>query len=236
MSNAFPTTANNTEDLVNSFAQDAQTNQVTASQARANYLKFSGKTGRWEMGKDEEDFEGVEVFINPLEAQHGFVRWGVKPPMKTHTKRTTTLPAAMEPFNGVDPKGQPKTYYAQPSRILSGVTSDEMSDPFILELSSQGGVENVDKLWAAIMVKAASSKYFFPIVRLENEYWTHSEGKVFKPVFEISEWRNVNGDSEDATPKLEAAPKVAGDAQMVVEEAEVVEAPAKKKRTRKARA
>ena len=228
MANGFPTTAYNTVDVVNSFAQDAQTYHVTASQARANYLKFSGKTGRWEMGRDEEDFEGVEVFINPLEAQHGFVRWGVKPPMKTHTKRTTALPAAMEPFNGVDPKGQPKTYYAQPSRILSGVTSDEMSDPFILELSSQGGVENVDKLWAAIMVKAASSKYFFPTVRLENEYWTHSEGKVFKPVFEILGWSNVNGDSEDATPKLEATPEVA-------EEAEVVEAPAKKKRTRKAR-
>jgi len=230
MPNAFPTTANNTDELVNSFAKDAQANHVSSAQSRVDYLKFSGKTGRWEMGKDEEDFEGAELFINTLAAEHGYVRWGVKPPMKTHTKRTSPMPAAMEPFDGVDSKGEPKTYYAQPSRILSGTTSDDECDPFILELGSQGGVENVDKLWAEIMVKAASSHYFFPVVRLSNEYWTHSEGKVFKPVFEVVEWCNVEGEAENATPKLEATVEVAEEVE------EVEEAPAKKKRTRKARA
>jgi hypothetical protein len=52
---------------------------------------------------------------------------------------------------------------------------------------------------------------------------------TYNPKFEVIDWANQAGEYESDTPKLEAAPEVA-------EEAEVVEAPVKKKRTRKARA
>jgi hypothetical protein len=226
MTNTFPTTQSTTTEI-SEFAAKAKQTFVSEYSANATggFLKFSGKTGRWEMGKDDEDFDGVEVLINSLQIQHGFVRWGTKPPAKAHTKITQELPEAPDPFDGVDEKGRPKTYHAQPSRVLTGATFDDQQDQFTFETGSMGGVENTDKLIAEIMVKAADSQCIFPVVKLGTEYWTRDTGKVYKPVFEIQSWHDIDGNEEGAAPaKLEAAP----------EEAEVVEVPKKKKRTRKA--
>jgi hypothetical protein len=225
----FPVTANTTA-AIEDFAGLATQNRVPeAGGAVGGYLKFSGKTGRWEMGKEGEDFEGVNLFINVLESQHGFVRWGTKPPAKAHTKITQALPQPPAPFDGVDENGAAKTHYGQASRIITGVTFDDDEDGVIFEVGSMGGVERVDELLNQVMAKAAGSTYFFPVVKLAHDFYTRSTGKVYKPVFEIVEWRNVDGDLEGEAPKQVAAPVEA-----VEEEAPVEEAPVKKRRRSRA--
>jgi hypothetical protein len=246
MSSKFPVTANTTA-AIEDFAGLATQNRVPeAGGAVGGYLKFSGKTGRWEMGTEAEDFEGVTLFINVLESQHGFIRWGTKEPAKSHSKITQALPQPPAPFDGVDEKGNPKTFYGQASRIISGVTFDDDEDGVIIEVGSMGGVERVDELLNQVMAKAAGSKYFFPVVTLGHDFYKRSTGKVFKPVFTVVEWRNVEGDLEGAkieAPKTrtkKAAPVVEDDDDLPPlgyideEEEEAVEAPVKKRRRSRA--
>lgn len=234
MSDNFPVTESTAQE-VNAFSQQASQNFTASASASASvggFLRFSGNTGQWEFGKDYENFNGVEIYINSLQAQHGFIRWGTKPPAKAHTKVTDALPAAPAPFDGVDENGRSKTHMAQPSRILVGVTTDEDQDVVNIELGSMGGVENTDKLISAIMVKAQSSTFFFPVVKLASEFYVRSTGKVFKPVFEITEWRDVENNLEGSVKAIDTP--VVEEVAPVVEAVVVAEAP--KKRRRKATA
>ena len=107
-----------------------------------------------------------------------------------------------------------------------------------------GGVERVDELLNQVMAKAAGSTYFFPVVKLAHDFYNRNTGKVYKPVFEIVEWRNVEGDLEGEAPKQVAAPKTrtkkAAPVEAVEEEAPwedeetVEEAPVKKRRRSRA--
>ena len=235
MSDNFPVTESTAQE-VNAFAQQAGKNFApSASATVGGFLKFSGKTGRWEYGAKDENFDGVEIYINSLQAQHGFIRWGTKPPAKAHTKVTAALPPQLAPFDGVDENGKPKTHMAQPSRILVGVTLDDEPDVVNCELGSMGGVENTDKLISAIMVKAQSSTFFFPVVKLASEFYVRSTGKVYKPVFEIIEWRDVENNLEGSVQAIDT-PVVEDEAPAVEAAAPVVEAEAPKRRRRKASA
>jgi hypothetical protein len=235
MSDQFPV-AENTSSAVTAFAGAAAQNYAPEKPAMAGgFLKFSGKTGAWEMGKEEEDFKGVEALIDSVNIQHGFIRWGTKPPAKNYVVITKPIPTPPLPFDGVDEKGQPKTHFPQPSRVLVGHTNDEHKDAFMLELGSMGGVENIDKLIAEILVKAGTSICFFPVVVLGSEFYTRATGKVFKPTFKVIQWCDEHGNPEGTVQNIEAKPAVEAVAEVVEPEPEVVEpeAPVKKKRTRR---
>lgn len=226
MTDSFPVTESTT-DAIRAFATMGAKNFTPEQSAnKGAYLKFSGKTGRWEMGKDEEPFDGVIVFINIVKAEHGFVRWGAKPPAKAHTSILAPKPPMIEPFDGVDERGQPKTHVAQPSLIFQGSTFDEHKDAFVLELGSKGGVENMGALINSALARAINSDFIFPVVKLGSEFWTRETGKVYKPVFEVIAWCDTHGNEEGAAPKQL-------DAKVEEAAAEVPAPPAKKKRTKR---
>ena len=226
---------------VSNFVRAAQANRQSAAfNGDKGFLKFSGKTGEWSYGRDETAVEGEIVIINILATQHGFVRWGENPPAKAMSPVTQPLPQAPEALRGVDPyTGGAKTYEPQAARKLEGrFLADDLGE-FVFETNSMGGVERVDSLLDAVFERAASgTEYVFPKIVLARDFYKRPDGKVFKPMFEVQAWCDVNGAEEGAkaTKAIKAAP-----VEEVVEEEEesleeTVAAPTAAPRRRRARA
>ena len=94
-----------------------------------------------------------------------------------------------------------------------------------------GGVERLDELFDKALAQARSgSLHFFPKVSLANDFYKRGTGKVFKPLFEIIEWVNMEGEVEgQAQKKVTKAPEPAPE---VEPEPEVVEPPKRRRRKR----
>lgn len=190
------------------FAAQAKQYRRPASRAEGGYLKFNGKTGGWTMGQEEINVDGEKALIISDLMEHGYIRWGEVPPAKAFAKLNQPYPEKPEPVEGKDYEGRPKTFYAEEARQLSGKFTDDDLGQFIFNVSSMGGVENVDKLFDAIITKAQDgTPYCYPMVKLSNEWYKRTTGKVFKPVFEIIGWHDVNGNTETAKVTHDAQPE-----------------------------
>lgn len=187
------------------------------------YLKFSGKTGGWMMGKDETEVDGEEAIINLAACRHGYVRWGEMPPAKCFSPINEPLPEKPEDKTGIDfSTKQERLFSAQAARQLEGRFVDETLGEFIFDTNSMGGVERVDELISkAIARMIDGTEYVFPKIALEEDFYKRPDGKVFKPLLTVVAWCNTNGEEEGeegaepdaigppakAEPKTSAEPK-----------------------------
>lgn len=195
---------------VTNFISGARKNRQPASTGDSAFLKFSGKTGEYVLGRDEIDVDGEIAIINTLSLSHGYVRWGEKPPAKVFVSISQELPTPPAPFEGVDENGRPKTYMPTDARHLTGRFIDDNLGDFSFECNSMGGVERVDELYDAILDRAeAGTEYIFPMVKLANDFYKRETGKVYKPIFDIVGWANKDGEEEGkkAEPKKVEAPE-----------------------------
>jgi hypothetical protein len=184
------------------FVDKAKVNRRPASRVEGGFLKFNGKSGNWAFGQEETDVTGSEVLIASHTMQHGYVRWGEVPPAKAFASVSDELPDKPESVDGVDQDGRAKTFYAEDARMFSGGFTGEDADlgMFVFNTSSMGGVENVDKLYDMILVQAqANAEFCYPLVKLSDEWYKRSTGKVYKPVFTLVHWCDVNGEPMSAT-------------------------------------
>ncbi len=209
------------------FAAKAEQHRRPKTNLQGGYLNFDGKSGRWTMGQSGEACDGALALVLSDSIQHGYIRWGTKPPDKVFTSVAVSLPTAPEPYEGVDDKGQPRTYNAQDARLFMGKFTGEDDDlgQFIFNSSSMGGVERTDELYDAIIAKSQESEYCYPLIELKCDYYTRSTGKVYKPIFKIVQWCNVEGVAE-TLDKVEKQPEPEP-------EPEVEEAPPARRRRRK---
>jgi hypothetical protein len=193
---------------VKSFVEGAKKHRRPQSGAKGGFLQFNGKSGEWTFGQEEVSVTGESVLVLAESAQHGFIQWGVKPPEKVFASIQDPVPAAPDSVEGPDrDTGEMVTYYPQDARQFMGAFFDEDLGQFQFSTSSMGGVENVDSLFDAIVEKAATgSEFYYPEVELANEFYKRSTGKVFKPVFDIVRWCDVNGNPEDGGKSKKSLP------------------------------
>lgn len=209
---------------------EAQQHRRPQSRANGAFLKFNGKTGQWTLGQEETDVAGAQVLINATKIQHGYVRWGEIPPAKAFTPDWTPYPEKPEPLDGTDYEGNPKTFHAEEARQFEGAFIGDDADlgQFIFNTSSMAGVENTDVLYDQMYMQARENpEYVYPLVTLENEWYKRSTGKVYKPVFKIVAWCDVNGKPQSQAAKLE-------DKAEVPEDDEPEEQPPRRRRRRTA--
>lgn len=207
------------------FAKGAAQHRRPQSRIEGGFLSFNGKTGQWSMGQEEIPVDGEQVLVNSTALEHGYMRWGEVPPAKVWAKINQPYPEPPAPIEGVDPEGNTKTFNAVEARQFAGRFEDDDLGQFIFNTSSMGGVENVDKLFDEIIIKAqAQTPYVFPMVKLTNEWYKRATGKVFKPVWEITGWYDMDGNPETAKIAKQEAP----------EEPEDDEEPARPRRRRRA--
>lgn len=189
------------------FAAKAEQHRRPKTNLQGGYLNFCGKSGRWTMGQKGEACDGALALVLSDSIQHGFIRWGTKPPDKVFSSVANPLPDAPTPHEGVDDQGRPRTYNAQDARLFMGKFTGEDDDlgQFIFNSSSMGGVERTDELYDAIIAKSQDSEYCYPLIELRGDYYTRSTGKVYKPIFKVVQWCNVEGEAEtlDKVEKLD---------------------------------
>jgi len=209
------------------FVKQAQQHRRPQSRPEGGYLKFNGKTGQWTFGQEDVDVAGEEVLINVQSLQHGYVRWGEIPPAKAFTSISEAYPEKPEPIDGKDFEGRPMRFFADDARQFQGKFLDEGLGQFIYNASNKWHVENVDKLYDAILTKAQDeTPYVYPLVELSNEFYKRATGKVYKPVFKIIGWCDVNGNPETARIAKEHAPDEVDDK----EEGKEEDAPPRRRR------
>ena len=164
-----------------------------------SYLSMNGKTGNWIVGQEETDVNKAQAMINSRTMEHGYIRWGELPPAKAFASINKPYPVKPEPVEGLDYDGNPKIFNADDARQITGQFMEADLGAFVFNTSSMGGVENVDKLFDAIILKGGDGTDFcFPMVELDNEWYKRKTGKVYKPVFKILHWCDEYGNPESA--------------------------------------
>ena len=219
---AFPTTAN-------SMASMLASSQIAPASSGAEggkaYMNFDSKSGIHAFGKMREDITGEIVVVNLASFSHGWTLWSNGKPTKVAASFTAPLPEPMAAI-GNDQPSEARSFEAR--------FEDDADTVLLFATNTYGGRKGCDTLLdtAKIRAGAGETEFLYPVVELSSENYVNVKqggALTYNPKFEVIDWANQEGDYESDTPKLEAAPEVA-------DEAEVVEAPAKKKRTRKARA
>jgi hypothetical protein len=184
------------------FFSAARTNFSGSERMTGNFLRFNGKTGRWTLGKEDIEVDGEQALVAVSTLQHGFLRWGERPPVKVMSSIASPLPVPPEPLEGYE-DGRPKTFTPQHARAFQGRFFDDDLGPFQFETASMGGVECVDSMIKAVLLRAAEeSKYIFPRVRLGEDSYSRTTGKVYVPVLQITGWADSDGNLMTSGRKL----------------------------------
>ena len=162
------------------------------------------KTGHWVFGADQTEIDDDSTWaINPFSFVHGFIAWG-----EGEVLGEKMVPVS-EPLPEMDtpPPGAKRGWEMQVGMSLKCMTGEDKDMEARYNVTSVGGKRAVQKLALdiATQVEKDQSKPV-PVVRLKKDHYTHkSYGRIFTPIFEITQWVSLEG--KDETPAPEATPE-----------------------------
>ena len=162
------------------------------------------KTGHWVFGADQTEIDDDSTWaINPFSFVHGFIAWG-----EGEVLGEKMVPVS-EPLPEMDtpPPGAKRGWEMQVGMSLKCMNGEDKDMEARYNVTSVGGKRAVQKLALdiATQVEKDQSKPV-PVVRLKKDHYTHkSYGRIFTPVFEITQWVSLEG--KDETPAPEATPE-----------------------------
>ena len=164
------------------------------------------KTGHWVFGADQTEIDDDSTWaINPFSFVHGFIAWG-----EGEVLGEKMVPVS-EPLPEMDtpPPGAKRGWEMQVGMSLKCMTGEDKDMEARYNVTSVGGKRAVQKLALdiAAQVEKDQSKPV-PVVRLKKDHYTHkSYGRIFTPVFEITQWVSLEGKAEEETPAAETPPE-----------------------------
>ena len=164
------------------------------------------KTGHWVFGADQTEIEDDSTWaVNPFSFVHGYIAWG-----EGDVLGEKMVPVA-EPLPEMDvpPPGAKRGWELQVGMSLKCMAGDDKGLEVTYNVTSVGGKRAVQKLALdiAAQVEKDQSKPV-PVVRLKKDHYTHkSYGRIFTPVFEITQWVSLEGKAEEETPAAETPPE-----------------------------
>jgi len=165
------------------------TNNV--GEAGAAILKMD-KTGHWVFGADQTEVEdGSKWAVNPFSFVHGFIAWGDGEVLGEKMVSVTQPLPEMD----VAPPGAKRGWETQIGCSLKCVSGDDEGLEVRFSTTSVGGKRAVQNL--AVEIAAAVEKDQtkpVPLVILKKDHYVHkSYGRIFTPVFEVTEWVSMDG-------------------------------------------
>lgn len=201
----FPTTSTKITDLSTALAHN-QVNQTTSGAGRA-FIRFDFKTGNFYFGRDQEEITGEKIVVNTASFTHGWVLWVNGSAQKIMRSFVEQLPEPM-PAVGHDQPTEARGFEAR--------FEDDEDTILVFESNSYGGRKGADTLLSAISLKSASGEkeFLYPVVELNSEsYKAKQGGTIHNPVFNVVDWVNADGvsENENGTKKLEEAVEEPGE-------------------------
>ena len=164
------------------------------------------KTGHWVFGADQTEIDDDSTWaINPFSFVHGFIAWG-----EGEVLGEKMVPVS-EPLPEMDtpPPGAKRGWEMQVGMSLKCMNGEDKDMEARYNVTSVGGKRAVQKLALdiATQVEKDQSKPV-PVVRLKKDHYTHkSYGRIFTPVFEITQWVSIEGKADETpAPETPAEP------------------------------
>lgn len=163
------------------------------------------KTGHWVFGADQTDVEEDSIWaVNPFSFVHGYIAWGDGEVLGEKMAPVSEPLPALDPA----PAGAKRGWEMQVGMSLKCMNGEDKGMEARYNVTSVGGKRAVQKLALDIATQVEKDQTKpVPVVRLKKEHYMHkSYGRIFTPVFEISNWIDLEGktDAPAAEPTPEA--------------------------------
>lgn len=154
------------------------------------------KSGMWVFGvADDPVQEGSDWAINPRSIGHGWSCWSDNPGNQKNellgdlvVPVTEKFPIEPEPVRGNAWK---------PQRVLDlkCLTGEDEGVEVTYKASSQGGMQAIDNLFAAIQKKYSTRPVLWPVPVVQlgvSDYQHVKYGQIFKPVLDVVDWADMD--------------------------------------------
>ena len=164
------------------------------------------KTGHWVFGADQTEVDDDSTWaINPFSFVHGYIAWG-----EGEVLGEKMVPVS-DPLPEMDapPPGAKRGWEMQVGMSLKCMSGEDKGMEARYTVTSVGGKRAVQKLALEIAAQVEKDQTKpVPVVRLKKDHYTHkSYGRIFTPVFEITNWSDLEGNAD--TPASEPAADIA---------------------------
>jgi len=181
---------------VQSFAASLRKIVADVAPSGTVILKMD-KTGHWVFGADQTEIEDDSLWaVNPFSFVHGFIAWG------DGTVLAEKMVSVSEPLPevGPAPDGAKRGWEMQIGMSLACTSGEDEGMQARYTVTSVGGKRAVQGLAMAIADQADKNPDSpVPLVSLKKEHYQHkSYGRIYTPVFDIVDWKSLDGVSSDA--------------------------------------
>jgi len=160
------------------------------------------KTGHWVFGADQTEVEDDSKWaINPFSFVHGFIAWGDG---EVLAEKMTSV---SQPLPELDeaPPGAKKGWETQVGLSLKCISGEDKGMEARYTTTSVGGKKAVQAIAVALAEQVEKDQTKpVAVVSLKKDHYAHkSYGKIYTPVFAVTEWISMDGEAE---PVAEEAP------------------------------
>jgi hypothetical protein len=181
---------------VQSFAASLRKIVADVAPSGTVILKMD-KAGHWVFGADQTEVEEGSIWaVNPFSFVHGFIAWG------DGTVLAEKMVPVTEPLPDVGPApdGAKRGWEMQIGMSLACTNGEDEGMQARYTVTSVGGKRAVQGLALAIADQADKNPDMaVPMVELKKEHYQHkSYGRIYTPVFDIVDWKSLDGVSSDA--------------------------------------
>jgi hypothetical protein len=189
---------------VKSLASALSSIESSAGAGGMAILKMD-KTGHWVFGADQTEIEDDSLWaVNPFSFVHGFIAWGDGEVL------AEKMVSVSEPLPELDPAppASDKGWEMQIGMTLACTNGEDEGLQVRYSATSVGGKRAVQALAVDIAEQVDKDQAKpVPVVRLKKDHYTHkSYGRIFTPIFEITQWVSLEGKDETPAPETPAEP------------------------------
>jgi cobalamin biosynthesis Mg chelatase CobN len=222
-------------DLLGAIQKTVQS--LAADTDGLQYLKME-KNGAWIYGAEEVEIEDASLWaIHPASFKTGFISWEKgniqNGPVGEEMCSITDDPIIQSELPPTSGK-----WAAQVSLQAACINGADEGTQVVYKSSSQGGRSAFGNLLSALLRHYADNpgtESVIPVVALDSESYSHKEyGKIYKPVFDIVEWADNDGTVDEPEQKKIEKPKAKKRVKKTKAKELTKEAPAPRRRRRRA--
>ena len=191
-----------------------QTNN-DVSAGGGTYLRLL-RDGGWVYGAESIEVEDGSLWaVNPYSVTHGWVAWADQK-SRSKTKKLGEIVRAMnEPPVLESELPEVGAEWRKQVGFTALCTSGEDDGLQVLyQTPSDGGTKAHKKLVAEILRRAkAKNEFIMPKIALDTDFYAHPDyGKIYKPVFTVVEWCDMDGEPEGGAAEVADEPEAVEEA------------------------
>jgi hypothetical protein len=193
---------------------DAIETDTGGGSVSANFLNFSGKTGRYSMGKDRVEVDPASKFVvDPAFNRRGWICWKNSKVAKRHDWSIYSHGAAIAAEN-LEDLGPYKPGDGWSEERAFACREMDGGAQVIFSTSSKSGNNSVVQLWNEVAARLKLGEPAYPVIAFTSEKFVAQDQTNYKPVFTVLGWTNAtasqaffNGDISAEEMMGAAAPK-----------------------------